>query len=450
MTGGKFSSTPGVSAEEGIELCRILGLAISNVSMYGAEHSVTVSAVEAAFNGLKDKAAQYGELEFVMGEAGFLVNGGLIETERTTGQLLVNQLTKLSVHDFTLSAPLSRADFDAFIAVLSSAPGSEILRNGFESAISEANLKTIRVKNISYARVDKDADLEKMNFNDNGDGTHSYTPDKSSGSKVFDLDMDLDAGMDLSAFGFEPVAEPVVQENPSLMDDARKFLEQKQAMQALHSKLANQIKSSEGVSEKRRALKQSLLQSGLSEEDWNDLLLVADDSANMNVKTVDTLCRIRHDIEMLAEQGESVTNGFAMSNVLDSIGKEIARITSGTKESITTLAGKVDADRETIAKVEQDARESGIGLNLSREELLESLAEINQELGQSLTVVSSVTDILASGKMGHITDAQQAVLSMAIGGIDKIEKLVDYLSRLSGMPEKLSPDKALIDEAYGR
>jgi signal transduction histidine kinase len=138
-----------------------------------------------------------------------------------------------------------------------------------------------------------------------------------------------------------------------------------------------------------------------------------------------------------------------MSSILDAIGSEVSRMMSQTGGQISRLADKVDADREVIAQVEQDARESGIGLNLSREELLESLAEINQELAQSLTVVSSVTDILCSEKIGSLTPAQKDVLEVASSGVAKINKLVSYLGNISGVPEQLTPDRALLDEAYG-
>jgi hypothetical protein len=338
-----------------------------------------------------------------------------------------------------------------------------VVTGGFEIAISEANLKSIQVKNVAYARVEKDADLSKMNFDDNsgGSGGGSYNLDTTSGggSKVFDLDMDLDVG--LSELGFEevmPAAAPAYSmpaSDKSMLIDAKSYLEQKRSAEDLHQKLIMQVRACGASPDGRRELKDKLLSAGFSEEEWSDLLVKSGadiQESGYNVKAVEALRRIREAVETLAAHGNAVVSGkssAAMSSILDSIGQEVARIASEAKGHITTLAGKVDADRKTIAQVERDARASGIGLNLSRDELLASLAEINQELAQSLTVVSSVTDILAGEKMGAVTDAQRDVLSVAAQGVERIQKLVSYLNNLSGFPEQLSPDRALLDEAYG-
>ena len=443
-----------LSDSAGVELCRVLGLAISNISMYGMDHSVTATSVASAYDELVAKVDSYGEIEFVLEDNGLIINGRVVETERTTGQLLVAQLSRLGVHDFTFSSPLNRQEFNKFVSIVSAPPGSEILSGGFESAISKAKLKCIQVKNVAYARVEKDADLSKMNFNDNGSGSRSYDLDTTSGggAKVFDLDMDLDMG--LSELGFEEVV-PVTAPDNSMLADARSYLEKKKSADDLQQRLIMQVKAAGTSPEERRVLKNKLLGAGFAEDDWSDLLVKSNveiHDSGYNVKAVEALHRIRQEVETLAAHGDAIVAGkssAAMSSILDSIGQEVARIASEAKGHITTLAGKVDADRETIARVERDARASGIGLNLSRDELLESLAEINQELAQSLTVVSSVTDILVGEKMGAVTDAQRDILNVAAQGVEKIQKLVSYLNNLSGFPEQLSPDRNLLDEAYG-
>ena len=451
---GSLAGQAASPMDEAVEICRVLGLAISNVSMYGRQHSVTAGALETAFTVFKQKLYVYSELEFVMSESGVILNGTPVETERTTGQLLVNQLKKLGVHDFTMSSSLTREEFECFADILAAVPGSDASAGGFEAAVKQAGIRGIRVKNVSYARVDKDADLSKMNFDESrGGGGEGKSSGKgigmgsASGSKVFDLDAELD--LDLSAFGFEmpaAAAETVADEtDPALEAEARNFLEKKNAMEGIRRRLAGKIRAASGSAEALDKLKTQLQAIGFGEEDWYDLLSEGTTVATgRDNPTLEALQRIKTEVEQLADR-----RGGAMSGVVDSIGAEIARITQNTKGEIATLAGKLDADRDTIAKVEQDARDRGVGLNLSREELLESLAEINQELGQSLTVVTSVTDILLNGKLGTLSGDQQDVLKMATEGVERINRLVGYLSRLSGMPEKLSPDMKVLNEAYG-
>jgi len=126
----------------------------------------------------------------------------------------------------------------------------------------------------------------------------------------------------------------------------------------------------------------------------------------------------------------------------------VARLASQTKGEVATLAEKVDADREAVAALEAEARAQGVGISLSREELLASLAEINQELAQPLTAASAIVEVLGKGNLGELTDAQQDALDVASQGMARLEKLVSYLSSISGDPETLTPDRAILDDAY--
>jgi len=458
----KKSSLFAMPEEAGIELCRVFGLAINNISMYGMEHSVTATSVAAAYDELLGKLDGFGEIEFVLADVGLMINGAIIKTERTTGQLFVTQLNKLGVHDFALKSPLDRFEFNRFMSILASPPGSEEVADGFESAISKAGFKCIRVTNVSYARVDENEDLSKMNFEDPSceseegdakvaDGSKSFNLDVGGGANTFDLDFDM--GFD--EIGFEGTSAHMETERENnLVADAKSYLKEKKFTEDLQKRLIEKIRGTVSSPEDRKRLRAQLLDSGFSRNDWGDLLLVSGCIAadRDDAGAAETLLRIRREVDALAAHGETIAAGKssdAMSSILDTIGQEVAKLSSQTKGHVTTLVGKVDADRETIARVEQDARARGIGLNLSRDELLESLAEINQELAQSLTVISSVTDILTNENIGAMNPAQQDILKVAADGIEKIHKLAAYMGNLSGIPAGLSPDREIINEAYG-
>ena len=472
----RLSSKFSLPDSDGLDLCRVLGLAISNVSMYGMEHSVTASSVAAAYDELVAKVDSYGEIDFVLEGAGIIINGCMVDVERTTGQLFVTQLNKIGVHDFAFTAPLNRLDFNRFISIIAASPGIGFLVDGFEAAVGKADLECVRVRNVSYARVDKDADLAKMNFGDAGCGCgddgrgggvgeagagasacgiKSYDlGGAGGGAKVFDLDMELGAG-DVGVVGDVGGgggASGVV--DSAVLVDARSYIEKMRSVECVQRRLMNMVRSA-GSAEARQNLKDQLFGAGFTDGDWLELLsgcrltsaeYAADSAAG------DMICRMKRKVEEWGAEEFSDANGkcsCAVSDVLDSIALDASRIASRVEGDISTLAGKVDADRETIAMVEHDARTSGIGLNLSRDELLDSLAEINQELMQALTVVSSVTDVLVSEKMGAMTGAQHDVLRVAAEGVGRIQKLISYLNILSGFPETLSPDRNLLDEAYG-
>jgi len=172
---GKSVSLFALPPGDGLEMCRVLGLAISNVAMYGMAHSVAATTVSEAFELFVEKSDLFGEIEFVLADAGLMINGDVIETERSTGQLLVDQLAKLGVHDFAFVPPLNRGEFTQFALILAAAPGSSSVVSGFEGAIAEAGLKSVRVANVSYARVDKDAPPP--------DASSGKTSGKTSGGK---------------------------------------------------------------------------------------------------------------------------------------------------------------------------------------------------------------------------------------------------------------------------
>lgn len=353
-----------MSEDTGIDLCKVLGLAINNISVYGIAHSVTATSVSSAYDRLVELLDTYGKVSFVFGDSGLLINDTLIRTERSTGQLFVSQLTKLGVNDFTFKSPLDRREFNSFFTILAAAPASEVVADGFEAAVAKGGFKSIQVTNVIYARIDKNADLKKMNFDGPGQGAIDRTNKSSGGANTFDLDMDL---------GFEDLGFEIPQTD-----------------------------------------------SGYAQTGLNGGSNDNAQSVTVNNKSVNEMHQ----------------------NLIDTIQE--------TKQQATTLVGKVDSDRKTIAKVEQDAKAHGIGLNLTREELLENLAEINQELSQSLTVVTSVTELLSAENMGSMNQAQRDILKVAVDGIERINKLVVYLGNLSGVPSGFIPDQNIINEAYGK
>ncbi len=423
---------------DGVELCKAMGLAISNISMYGMEHSVTATSVSQAFDSVVAKTDLYGAIEFVMGEGGLMVNGNAVETARSTGQLLMDQLTKLAVHDFEFQPPVGRGDFNQFMTILAAAPGAAAVAAGFEAAMAEAKLKSIRVSGVSYARVDKNAPPPSTRRMAN-----------TGGSKSFDLDMDM--GFEDMGFGDASPAEP---DSSGMAFAAAAYLQQKRAADSEREKLLDLIRSQGSTLEGRRALREQLFGAGVTKQEWDDLLLASGAAMPSQMRggeAVETLQRLLMDIDVLAAQGDAIAAGHStetMDNLLEEISQEVARLVSETKGEAETLAEKVDADRETVAQLEAEARAKGIGLSLSREELLSSLAEINQELAQPLTAATTVIDVLEQGKLGAVSDAQQDVLHVASDGMKRLAKLVAYLHTISGIPEDLSPDREILGDAY--
>ncbi len=417
--------------------------------MYGMEHSVTATAVTQAFDAVEAKTDLYGAVEFVTGDGGLMVNGSVVETVRTTGQIVMDQLMKLGVHDFEFQPPVSRGEFNQFMSILAAVPGSAAVSAGFEAAMTDAKLTSIRVSGVSYARVNKKEPPPPPPPPPSPSPLSTRRRSNSAGSKSFDLDMDL--GLDdlestemlaggESTLGFASVASA--------------YLEQKRAADAQRQELLELIRSKGASLEGRRALREQLFGAGVSKEEWDDLLLASGaalPSGMAGRDAIETLQRLLMDVDLLASQGDAIAAGHnteAMGSILEAIGQEVARLTTETKREAVTLVDKVDADRETVAILEAEARANGIGISLSRDELLSSLAEINQELTQPLTAASAVVDLLENGHLGDVSMAQKDALGVASRGMVRLGKLISYLSTISGAPEALEPDRTILDDAY--
>lgn len=126
----------------------------------------------------------------------------------------------------------------------------------------------------------------------------------------------------------------------------------------------------------------------------------------------------------------------------------VASLTPDSEQQIRTLAGQVHADRQTVAAIEAAARRRGIGLQLSREELVNRYAEINQEIAQPLTVSVGALDLLNSGKAGNLSDSQRELLKLASEGVERVNRLMHHLEQISGLPASLTPDAEILKSAY--
>jgi signal transduction histidine kinase len=231
---------------------------------------------------------------------------------------------------------------------------------------------------------------------------------------------------------------------------ASAFLDQKRAIEDQRKDLLDMVREAQDSPEGLDRLRKQLLEAGLTSRDWDDLVVASGVQADGDSN--ETMSKLMQSVDMLAAEGAAIASGKStesMDAILDQIGQQVVRLASQTTGRVDSLAEKVDNDRETVAQMEADARAQGVGLSLSREELLANFAEINQELAQPLTATSAVIDMLGGGQLGEVSEAQRDVLKVASDGMDRLAKLVSYLTRISGVPEDLSPDESILNDVYG-
>lgn len=159
---------------------------------------------------------------------------------------------------------------------------------------------------------------------------------------------------------------------------------------------------------------------------------------------------LRETAAMLERDG-ALTDAQQQQRVLEAVTRIRDTLATSTRESerhIAALADQVDADRQTIASIESAARRRGLGIRLTRAELIERYAELNQEIVQPLTVSTGVIDMLGSGKAGPLTPSQHDMLRLASESVERVNQLVAYMRRIAGLPDSLTPDTAIIADSY--
>jgi hypothetical protein len=152
-------------------------------------------------------------------------------------------------------------------------------------------------------------------------------------------------------------------------------------------------------------------------------------------------------LEKGADQDVSLSNQ-SVSGVLDQIRDALSDMSVGSHRDISTLAREVEEDSKTIDSIESAARRRGVGLILTRGELVQRYAELNQEIAQPLTVSTGVIGLLSSGKVGDLSESQRDLLKLAAESVERVNQLVSYMNRISGLPDTYTPDKTIIADSY--
>ena len=437
---------------ETAEVCRGLGLAISNAAVYGSTHRVTAESVAAVYDRLVNAVDLYGDIEFSSCEEGLLLNGQLADIGRGMGQNLLDQMRRGGINNLKLCAPLDRGEFTRFVNLFvdaSTAGGT------LADAIARSAFRGIRVDESVYARVAKEADRPAPaqagpEAPDSGRGSQRGSArGAKAGSRVFDLDSDLALeGPDaLTGAGSMDFAADVL----SAASTATRYIQQLKTARRQRQAMIDMLARHAGNTDAMKALHEQFIASGMTEGEW---LMIAQDAGvaptapTTGAATNAVIHQLLEDVESLSQNKDEPGYAEALDHILDSISQQVETLIGETKGRTTSLAERVEADRETVAELESRARADGLGLHLSREELLTSLAEINQELVQPLTASNALLQILASGSIGELSGQQQDFIQQTTVGLQRLETLIDYLQRISGLPTELTPDSALLNEIY--
>jgi len=427
---------PPIDIKERRELAQLFCLALRNVQAYGIEHTVSATTLHTFYNRTVDLLDRYAEIVWSHAEGKVLLNGEPCEL-RTADDVLAQRMYACSLETFVFLDSMSRVELNRFVAWL--ATGVDSLQPG-ESYVG------IRIDESVYARISRD---EKE-----PGGSHKSGKTRDAGSqagiKQFDLDSMLD-DVDESGRGG---ASKTVRSRGDLKQHLQRFLEQQRLVEKQRKAILQDMQEELADPDTSDDIRNDFLAMGGSPDEWEYLCWQS--QHHRAPKDGSTLSRDAQ-IHKMQKDLDALQKRCAMGHIdSDAVAQELEKLRGSFEGLIQTifvqadsLVEKVHADRMQIAKLEEAARESGAPIHLSREELLESLAEINQELAQPLTVSTALVELLSSGRLGEVDEKQRKVFDLASSSLQRLEMVVKYLQKLSGAPVKLSPNKTLLDEVYG-
>lgn len=372
-------------------LIRTLGLLVNQAGVYGPVHNVTQSAARSVFTELERALKTFGPIELATRDGQVLVNGAGENYGVAPGKNLYDRMCLYKIGGLLFVPPLDQREFMVCVNLFGTPPQTLATNGGFEAVLKRSGLRSIRVVSVAYQRVSGDepavaSDKSKSHF-----------------------------------FSAEPVAvrieEPVKPARPAMLDLSAALAGSAPLGSTASPELPESAPESPSTLSRRQR------------------------SAALAAMLRDAAAALERD------QGSEVPQ-TEMSGTLDKIREALSEMAAGSRRDISTLASQVDEDSKTIASIESAARRRGIGLKLTRGELVQRYAELNQEIVQPLTVSSGVIDLLSSGKAGDLSESQLELLKMASESVDRVNQLVSHMSSICGLPESYTPNREVISDSY--
>ena len=234
---------------------------------------------------------------------------------------------------------------------------------------------------------------------------------------------------------------------------AVEYLKKRQLIEDSERRLLRYIKARRGKAEFTEDLKdlqRRLTEEGLDHKGWEELLaksIPAGSSAwggsppgsspaltMLLIQLTDMLDPARRT------PGQGLT-AAELAPVVTQINQKMTEVIAGAEQKSAALQNMIRGIKTLPDKFRTKEL---IHHMLSREQILVLLAEIVQELRQPLTVIISTTEMVSQGLLGRVTVIQKEMLDMAVACGQRIEKILDNLAAVSGLPATLHPDAQIL------
>lgn len=209
---------------------------------------------------------------------------------------------------------------------------------------------------------------------------------------------------------------------------AEAYAGQRAKMNVIEQQLHGYIKRKGADSRAGQALQQHLSAGGLDSTGWKELVVRAQEGAS-------------------GTKGKKGAGGGGADNGgLGALTTLLSRL-DDLMEGVSTAEEQKKATQAIVEHNDQSvtsAKERIEALSNERKDLLETLAELTQELAQPLTAMNCSVDMTLSECIGPLTGHQKEMLTLASNSGSQLHDLFQRLIKISGLPEGLLPDKERI------
>lgn len=208
------------------------------------------------------------------------------------------------------------------------------------------------------------------------------------------------------------------------------------------------------------ALMEKLVDGGLNTDGWQELLVKSGATAGDGVEggsneggvAVGQLAMMlaRMEQNIVREKTSGLTDENAkkeLANILKNVDREVQKLVVNTERKINELVDQATRN-ESDEKGGQRSGETSKKV-ISRKKLFELLAEIVQELCQPLAVINCSVGMLLAESLGSISESQSEILKLAEESGERLQKLINHLMGIAGVPDTMQPDASVQKSIYG-
>ncbi|NCC50072.1 MAG: hypothetical protein EOM20_02535 [Spartobacteria bacterium] len=228
---------------------------------------------------------------------------------------------------------------------------------------------------------------------------------------------------------------------------ATEYMKRRRAMEKTEKRMMRYLKAKTNNESADSVLQNRLYAAGMTPNGWQELMVKKEEHRGVGSGPgrsgdepgipggMGALAVLLAELDDLMS---AAGNSDSIGQKASAIEEEVERIAEGTEEKIEALGSEFDQIKKMLVGVQEfeASRET-----MPQHEFRELLAEIVQELCQPLSATNCAVNMTLGGHVGELNSKQQEVLGVASKCGHRLDKLLERMKEIVGMPKGLKPAK---------